>query len=618
MGQPIPAQHPSVVLRSHFNLVRALLIIAMAACSLSAAAVVILANDEDQVTSAARTTPAVQRAAAAPGRHALRRRPRRGHPRPVRAASAPGRHALRRRPRRGHPRRAVVLRVPQRAVQLSAGSRRWHQGSRRWPDHAPAGSALARPRVGHPLASTGPPPPEGPSPFRRPLTGLLPRCRCLATPTLDHRFIGNQPGGSHGTPDPLAARTSRPPAAEQAGPYAALHRAGGRRCAHRSRRDPHKRQRPSRISEQGRRPRCNSSRRQRPAFASTAAPTRAHAVRCSSSSRSEQAAPPPWSTRVRPTAQPQSPPSGSGSRALFGGPVAVLSLDGLRGGAGPSSPRPDGGHALAVLARGAVQQRVGLRPLQEEVEVVLPGEADAAVHLERRARTRASRRPRRRPSPSRRRARSDSGSASAVQARVVGGRARALDLEQHLRAAVRDGLVGADRRGRTACGRARTRPPSPSPAGRRRPARRPAPWRPGRRAAARVALERLAAVARARARSGASSRSSSSGSTSAAERSTTVARRRRRQHDHVGRVGVGHEPAPRRPRTHARRCRAPRRTRCPGSQRSLLLVASRRAGSAARRPRSRGTATARARSRAPPSGSPARRCRGPGRRAPRR
>ena len=29
---------------------------------------------------------------------------------------------------------------PNPAVQLSAGSRRWHQGSRRWPDHAPAGS----------------------------------------------------------------------------------------------------------------------------------------------------------------------------------------------------------------------------------------------------------------------------------------------------------------------------------------------------------------------------------------------------------------------------------------------------------------------------------------------
>jgi hypothetical protein len=62
MGQPIPSQHPSVVLRSHFNLVRALLIIAMAALLASAAAVVILANDEDQVNSAAvsKSAPAAQ------------------------------------------------------------------------------------------------------------------------------------------------------------------------------------------------------------------------------------------------------------------------------------------------------------------------------------------------------------------------------------------------------------------------------------------------------------------------------------------------------------------------------------------------------------------------------
>jgi len=62
MGQPIPAQHPSVVLRSHFNLVRALLVIAMAALLASSAAVVILANDEDQVNSAAvsKSAPAAQ------------------------------------------------------------------------------------------------------------------------------------------------------------------------------------------------------------------------------------------------------------------------------------------------------------------------------------------------------------------------------------------------------------------------------------------------------------------------------------------------------------------------------------------------------------------------------
>jgi len=58
MGQPIPAQHPSVVLRSHFNLVRALLIIAIAALIASAAAVVILAGDDNKVDTASRATPA--------------------------------------------------------------------------------------------------------------------------------------------------------------------------------------------------------------------------------------------------------------------------------------------------------------------------------------------------------------------------------------------------------------------------------------------------------------------------------------------------------------------------------------------------------------------------------
>ena len=57
MGQPIPAQHPSVVLRSHSNLVRALLIIAMAALLSCTAAVVILANDEDQISTATKATP---------------------------------------------------------------------------------------------------------------------------------------------------------------------------------------------------------------------------------------------------------------------------------------------------------------------------------------------------------------------------------------------------------------------------------------------------------------------------------------------------------------------------------------------------------------------------------
>jgi hypothetical protein len=51
MGQPIPAQHPSVVLRTHFNRVKALLAVALAAVIALSAAVVILAGDDDQLSS---------------------------------------------------------------------------------------------------------------------------------------------------------------------------------------------------------------------------------------------------------------------------------------------------------------------------------------------------------------------------------------------------------------------------------------------------------------------------------------------------------------------------------------------------------------------------------------
>jgi hypothetical protein len=59
MGQPIPAQHPSVVLRSQFNLVRTLLAIAMVAVLALATVVVILANDEDQVSGGAASAGAI-------------------------------------------------------------------------------------------------------------------------------------------------------------------------------------------------------------------------------------------------------------------------------------------------------------------------------------------------------------------------------------------------------------------------------------------------------------------------------------------------------------------------------------------------------------------------------
>lgn len=60
MGQPIPAQHPSVVLRSHFNLARTLLAIAMVAVLALTAVVAILANDDGELGTAAKATPQVQ------------------------------------------------------------------------------------------------------------------------------------------------------------------------------------------------------------------------------------------------------------------------------------------------------------------------------------------------------------------------------------------------------------------------------------------------------------------------------------------------------------------------------------------------------------------------------
>ena len=57
MGQVIPKQHPAVVLRSQFKLVKALLAVALAAVIALSVAVVILANDDDQLsggTTAAR------------------------------------------------------------------------------------------------------------------------------------------------------------------------------------------------------------------------------------------------------------------------------------------------------------------------------------------------------------------------------------------------------------------------------------------------------------------------------------------------------------------------------------------------------------------------------------
>jgi hypothetical protein len=56
MGKAIPAQHPAVVLRSHYKQLRALLAIAMIAVVGLSAAVVILATNEDRDTSAGSAT----------------------------------------------------------------------------------------------------------------------------------------------------------------------------------------------------------------------------------------------------------------------------------------------------------------------------------------------------------------------------------------------------------------------------------------------------------------------------------------------------------------------------------------------------------------------------------
>jgi hypothetical protein len=56
MGQAIPRQHPAVVLRSHFNQLRALLAVAMVAVVGLTVAVVILATDDDPAISTGSAT----------------------------------------------------------------------------------------------------------------------------------------------------------------------------------------------------------------------------------------------------------------------------------------------------------------------------------------------------------------------------------------------------------------------------------------------------------------------------------------------------------------------------------------------------------------------------------
>jgi hypothetical protein len=57
MGQVVPSQNPAVVLRSHFNQLRALLAVALIAVIGLTAAVVMVANDENQATTASSAAP---------------------------------------------------------------------------------------------------------------------------------------------------------------------------------------------------------------------------------------------------------------------------------------------------------------------------------------------------------------------------------------------------------------------------------------------------------------------------------------------------------------------------------------------------------------------------------
>jgi hypothetical protein len=57
MGQAVPTQHPAVVLRSHFNQLRALLAVALIAVIGLTVAVVILASTDEQVSDTSSAAP---------------------------------------------------------------------------------------------------------------------------------------------------------------------------------------------------------------------------------------------------------------------------------------------------------------------------------------------------------------------------------------------------------------------------------------------------------------------------------------------------------------------------------------------------------------------------------
>ena len=141
MGHPMPAQHTSVVLRPHFKPAQTLLALAMAAVLALGAGVVILANDADQVASTNRIAPAVQQSQTQlPAGTRFDGGPDEGTRGLAAQSQLPAGTRFDGGPDEGSRGATSYYDLPNPAVQLSAGSRRWHQGSRRWPDHAPAGS----------------------------------------------------------------------------------------------------------------------------------------------------------------------------------------------------------------------------------------------------------------------------------------------------------------------------------------------------------------------------------------------------------------------------------------------------------------------------------------------
>jgi hypothetical protein len=67
MGQVIPRQHPEVVLRSHFNAVRALLCVALVAIVALATTVVIVANDDNDAAPVSAQPKAQEQQVIPPG-----------------------------------------------------------------------------------------------------------------------------------------------------------------------------------------------------------------------------------------------------------------------------------------------------------------------------------------------------------------------------------------------------------------------------------------------------------------------------------------------------------------------------------------------------------------------